>query len=108
MKSRPELRLIPKLRRYTHQGNLGPFLGGGVGSIALCLLFIHPRAPNLISLRSCVCFLTGFLDFICVSGSLSPSGGGLLAGLFSGLPRSRRYLTFNNEWTSPRILEATE
>ena len=32
--TRPELRLIPKLRRYTHQGNLGPFLGGGVGSIA--------------------------------------------------------------------------
>ena len=43
----------------------------------------------------CVCFLTGFFDFLGIGGSLSPSGDGLLADLFLGRPRSRRYPKFN-------------
>ena len=47
------------------------------------------------SVGECVCFLTGFFDFLGIGGSLSPSGDGCLADLFLGRPRSRRYPKFN-------------
>ena len=50
----------------------------------------------------CVCFLTGFFDFLGIGGSLSPSGDGLLADLFLGRPRSRRYPKFNIRRDIPR------
>ena len=57
-------------------------------------MLVHsiPTDPREIP---CGSFLTGFFDFLGIGGSLSPSGDGLLADLFLGRPRSRRYPKFN-------------
>ncbi len=60
-----------------------------------------PTWPTTLPVGECVCFLIGFFDFLGIGGSLSPSGDGLLADLFLGRPRSRRYPKFNIGGTSP-------
>ena len=46
------LRLGLPSKKAEHCGGLLTMATMSVSSCRLCLLFIHPRAPNLISLRS--------------------------------------------------------